>query len=77
MGETDDKYRVRGIEVFRCLTDGRLMTESLCRRGWCAGHRLAQPAYPSARELLTLLAGEKCYNAVMSSWWRLLAWLSR
>ena len=77
MREGDKKYAVAGIEVYRCLSDGRLMTNALCARGFCGGHRLAQPAYPSLGDLLLLRCGERVYDGVKSAWWGVLAWLSR
>lgn len=73
----NEKYKRCGVEVFRCLTDGKLLTEVLCQEGWCLGHRLGQPAFPSLSELMILRLGERVYNRVMSAWWRLLLWLSR
>ena len=75
MRETDKKYAVAGVEVMRCMADGRLMTEWLCRTGLCAGHKLAQPAYPSLLDLLLLRL--RVYEVVKFNYWRLLAWLSR
>ena len=68
-------YHVCGVEVMRCLTDGHLMTESLAKEGFCAGHRLAQPAYPTLSELVLLKFG--IYARAKSTYWRFLKWLSK
>ena len=59
----------------RCQTDGRLMTDELCRMGYCLGHRLHQPAAPTLIEFLLLRLG--IYTKFKSIAWRLLECLSR
>lgn len=70
-----ERYKVCGVELMRCRSDGRLMTDYLCSIGLCAGHYLIQPARPSLFELLLLKAG--IYNQVKLRWWGFMEWLSR
>lgn len=75
MGETDKKYMVCGVEICRCQIDGRLQTMDMLKSGFCAGHRLAQPAFPTLLELLLLKLG--LYETMMPRYWGTIAWIAR
>lgn len=51
----------------RCMTDNRLMTENLCRLGFCAGHYLKQPAYPNVFQYLLFKIG--LYEPLCAWYW--------
>lgn len=57
------------IETYRCRTDGRVMTENLCKMGFCAGHYLNQPANPSILSVIALKLG--VYEWLMKNKWLL------
>lgn len=42
------------VELYRCQSDRRLSTLKMLNKGFCAGHRLNQPAYPTLLELILL-----------------------
>lgn len=44
----------RGIEVYRCLADGLLMTDAIARTGIHGGHRCAQPVYLTLKEKILI-----------------------
>lgn len=45
------------LELYRCQSDQRLLTLGMMRVGFCAGHRITQPASPSLFELLLIWIG--------------------
>ena len=63
------------LELYRCKSDRRLLTDALCAQGFCAGHYLAQPAYAGLLELILLKLG--VYEQVAAAYWRLLCRLSK
>lgn len=45
------------LELYRCMTDRRLMTWNMLHKGYCAGHKLCQPAFPTIFELFLIWTG--------------------
>ena len=42
------------IELYRCRSDGTLLTNKTLKIGTCAGHQISQPAMPDFLELIFL-----------------------
>lgn len=62
-------------ELYRCKSDRRLLTEDLAKLGFCAGHYIAQPAYPGFLELTLLKLG--VYEKLAALYWGIICRLSR